>query len=127
MDISVDEAALRRIGVELLVVFGSAARGRRGPMSDVDVGVLFRTTPGDDFWGRLDGVYAAVEADGPVDVVVLNTADPLLLNEVARDGKPLFEARPGGFEEFRIYAVKRYFDTAWMRRIERAALRNHLA
>jgi predicted nucleotidyltransferase len=119
VDISVDADALAGHDVQLVVLFGSQARGRAGPGSDVDVGVLFGRHRGP----RAEAaVVDALRATGTVDVVDLSAADPLLLFEVARDGRLLYVARQGGWEEFRIRAVKRYYDTAWIRRIESEAL-----
>lgn len=125
MQVRVDGETLRRAGVRLVVVFGSAARGTEHPGSDIDVGVLFDGPPAEPrpFDARLEAVARALQADRPLDLVVLDEADPLLLHEVAVDGRPVFEAAPGTFEEFRIRAVKRYYDTAWIRRIEADALR----
>jgi hypothetical protein len=41
-------AALDRLGVKSLAVFGSVARGEAGPESDVDILVEFSNTPGFD-------------------------------------------------------------------------------
>jgi predicted nucleotidyltransferase len=126
MELRVEEAALRRAGARLLVVFGSAARGLEHAGSDLDLGVLFDGDGREDtgpYEPRLEAVASAVQADRPVDLVLLDEADPLLLREVALDGRPVFEAEPGAFEEFRLRAIKRYLDTAWLREIEARALR----
>ena len=115
-----------RLGVLLAVTFGSRARGIHGPQSGLDVGVWLGSTS-DVRLDRLDAVRAALHASLEVDLVVLDLADPLLLYEVAVDGRPVFESRPGTWEEFRILAVKRYYDTAWIRDLEEAALRDRLA
>lgn len=131
MDLVLDEAVLRAAGVRLVVVFGSAARGAGRPDSDLDVGVLFDGggrpplpgEPAEPFEARREAVADALRAGREIDLVVLDEADPLLLHEVAVHGRPVFEAEPGVFEEFRIRAIKRYFDTAWIRRIEADVLR----
>ena len=131
MDLVLDEAVLRAAGVRLIVVFGSAARGADRPDSDLDVGVLFDGAgrapllgePAEPFEARREAVADALRADREIDLVVLDEVDPLLLHEVAVDGRPVFQAEPGIFEEFRIRAIKRYFDTAWIRRIEADVLR----
>lgn len=114
--------ALSNLGVELLVVFGSRARGSHQAGSDLDVGVLFQ--PG----ARLDpeavdAVRNTLESAENLDLVCLNHAGPLLLNEVALDGEPRFENLPGAFERFRLRAFKRYMDTAKFRRAQAEALR----
>jgi predicted nucleotidyltransferase len=131
MDLVLDEDVLRATGVRLVVVFGSAARGAGRPDSDMDVGILFEggarlPLPGEaaePYGARREAVADALRADREIDLVLLEEADPLLLHEVAVDGRPVFEAEPGVFEEFRILAIKRYFDTAWIRRIEADVLR----
>jgi predicted nucleotidyltransferase len=122
VELTLDPEALRAAGVELLVLFGSAARGATRPSSDLDLGVLFRPSRADREAG-METVARAVRGGREVDLVDLEEADPLLLREVAEDGRPVFEARPRVFEEFRVRAVKRYFDTAWIRRIEERVLR----
>lgn len=119
--------ALSALGVRLVVQFGSTVRGTSRPQSDVDVGVLVDgDTP-----GLMDPKRAAlVDAlgvQGEVDLVFLDEAEPLLLFEVATSGKAIFEREEGAFEWFRVRAVKRYFDTAWIRRIEAEALRRRFA
>ncbi|MFA5892173.1 MAG: nucleotidyltransferase domain-containing protein [Actinomycetota bacterium] len=127
MDLRVDEDALRALGVELVVLFGSHARGTSGPESDVDVGVVTQGEVPPLMDARRGRIQDALGFDGEIDLVFLAEADPLLLFQVATDGKPLYERAPGTFEEFRIRAVKLYYDTAWIRRIEAEALRRRYA
>ena len=65
----------------------------------------------------------ALRAEREIDLVVLDEADPLLLREVALDGRPVYEEEPGAFEGFRLRAIERYLDTEWMRRAEAEHLR----
>lgn len=124
MDLDLDVQLLRAAGVRLLVAFGSRIAGTARPGSDLDLGVTFAPGPCPDILEIHEIVNDAVRGAGAeLDVVALDRADPLLLFEVASRGRPLFEAEPGVFEEFRIRAVKRYYDTAWLRRLERDALR----
>lgn len=117
---NVDAGLLRELGVELLVVFGSRARGTASASSDIDVGLLFAPGRSRD---SVEDVRDAFEDRDRLDLVSLDDADPLLLREAAVDGRPLFESGPGVFEEFRVRALKRYWDTAWLRRLEADALR----
>lgn len=129
VDLRIDEAALRAAGVRLAVVFGSAARGSLRPGSDLDVGVLFDggpPAPGGStgpFDPRREAAARAIRADREIDLVVLDHADPLLLHQVALEGRPVYEAEPGAFEEFRLRAIKRYLDTGWIRSREAELLR----
>jgi hypothetical protein len=46
---------------------------------------------------------------------------------VARDGRLLFERRPGLFREFQSLASRRYCDTARLRQAQRRAIHTFLA
>ena len=90
-------------GVELLVVFGSTARGRDRVGSDLDVGVILGAGP--VALRRTVEVALARAADRDVDVVDLDTAPPLLRFEVARDGILIHEGRPHAWADFRARAM----------------------
>jgi len=113
----------RRYDLDLIVLFGSWAKGRARKGSDVDVAVRARRRKwGDADWelGLVGDLAGALESGGEVDVAFLNGADPLLLFEVASDGVPLFEAEPAGFAQFCSYAARRYEDNQkWFERRRR--------
>lgn len=121
----VREAAERlgpEIGARLIVLFGSAARGSGGA-ADLDVGILTD--------GALDTVAATnhlIRAPGQqaIDVADLRRADPVLLAFAARDGIPVYEARPGTFAAFASLAARRFADTRKFRDAERREIRNFL-
>ncbi len=118
----INKDALATMGVEMVIVFGSRARGSGRPDSDLDVGVLF--LPGTPLDHRsLDQVRPALGGDDHLDLVCLNRAGTLLLKEVALDGVPQFEIEPGTFERFRLRAFKRYMDTEKFRRFQADSLR----
>jgi predicted nucleotidyltransferase len=127
MSVHFDEARLkkvaRRYNLDLIVLFGSHAKGRARKGSDVDVAVRARKRRwGDADWelGLVSDLTAALESAGEVDVAFLNGADPILLFEVARDGVLLFEADPAGFVQFRSYAARVYDDNRkWRERRRR--------
>lgn len=79
-----------RLGLDLVVLFGSGARGSLESASDLDVGAL----------GSEDAIER-LAADLPllvereVDAVDLRDPGLPLLREILRDGVLLFEARPG--------------------------------
>jgi hypothetical protein len=80
--------------VLLAYLFGSQARGDAGPLSDVDVAVLFEEglVPAEALALRLRlmaSLARALEAQR-VDVAVLNDAPYLLQHRVIRDGRVLF-------------------------------------
>ncbi len=110
-------------GYDLVVLFGSAARGEPAPR-DLDIGV----------WSRgpvdlLDATNRFVEAlgVGAVDVVDLRRANPVLLMCVARDGVALYEAHRSAFNEFVSLAMRRYADTKKFRDAVREQLQEYAA
>lgn len=110
--------------LELLVLFGSAVTGRATRESDVDLGVRCQG-PAD-----LDALFVALAprlGSARLDLVDLRRAGPLLAFAVARDGRLLFERRPGLFREFQSLASRRYCDTARLRQAQRRAIHVFLA
>jgi predicted nucleotidyltransferase len=87
--------ALARAGapVECAWLFGSAARGEAGPLSDVDVAVLLEeSVPAAARLEVAAGLIEALERSSPrIDLVVLNEAPPALRHRVIRDGVLLVE------------------------------------
>ncbi len=110
-------SAARRHGLDLVILFGSRARGIDRPGSDADV--AFLTTGGGrrGFGTRQEGeltesVARALHAPEGVDLVDIRRASSLLQYEVARDGIVLYERKPGIFGRFRLYAARRFDDDA---------------
>ncbi|MEO6323941.1 MAG: nucleotidyltransferase domain-containing protein [Thermoanaerobaculia bacterium] len=74
-------------------LFGSTARGDAGPLSDIDVAVFLDAalvvTPFALFAAELAADLMKALGHSRVDMVVLNTATPLLYHRVLRDGARL--------------------------------------
>lgn len=104
----------QQFGLDLIVLFGSHAKDRVRPGSDVDIAVRAIQRPwGDWNWecevaDALSGVIRV--GGGEIDIVFLNGASPLLMFEVARSGHVLYEKEWGIFSEFRSYAARVYYD-----------------
>jgi uncharacterized protein len=107
-------------GVRLAVLFGSAARDAAAPR-DLDVGVWLDSAEVSDEVALRVALSRAAQRD--VDLVLLNAAPPLLRFEIARDGRPLVEARPYAWADFRARAMVDWWDWAptW-RAMQRAAI-----
>lgn len=111
-------------GLELIVLFGSAVRGRATARSDIDVGVLCMGL------ADLDAVYRVLAprfGSHRLDLVDLRRAGPTLLFAVARTGRVVFERRAGLFRELQSLASRRYADTAKLRAAQRRAIQVFLA
>ncbi|HYU17993.1 MAG TPA: nucleotidyltransferase domain-containing protein [Chloroflexota bacterium] len=116
---SIDTAALgeyfsSRDDVIAAYLFGSHARGRAGPLSDVDVGVLLSGTPDVDrcFEARLDitgGVMDVLHVND-VDVAVLNQVPLALRYRIFCDGVLLHCRDRRALVEFKARTVSQYLD-----------------
>jgi len=105
--------------LQLLVLFGSAVRGRARAQSDVDLAVRC------DGPADLDALYLAIAprlGTDRLDLIDLRRAGLLLAFEVARTGRLLFERHPGAFRQFQSLASRRYCDTEKLRRAQRRAI-----
>ena len=94
-------------------VFGSRVRGTSTEASDVDVAVLLDRDPVDS---GLEGPALRLEGDLerqlriPVDLVILNRADPDLIHRVLRDGILVLDRDPSRRISFEVRARAEYLD-----------------
>lgn len=123
---SADELRARLAGLEkelpelrLLVMFGSAAAGRAGDDSDLDLAAVCDDVADLD---RLYMILAPRCRTSRIDLVDVRRAAPLLAFEIARKGCLLFEREPGAFRTFQSLAWRRYVDTKKLRDTERRSL-----
>ena len=106
---AVASVARATVGLELLILFGSRARGDARPGADWDFGYLA------DGAADVPGLVAVlVEALGSdrVDLVDLRQASGLLRYRAACDGLLLHEAAAGLVDRYRLQAVQFWCDNA---------------
>jgi uncharacterized protein len=104
---AVVELARKTPGLDLLVLFGSRARGDSHPGSDWDFGYL--AGPELDFYALLARLVLLLGTDR-IDLVNLNRTNGLLRFRVAAEGKTLFESSGGVFESFAVEAISYWCD-----------------
>lgn len=104
-------------------LFGSAARGEAGPLSDVDVAVWLEPSA-QAFQQRLLLIERLCRTLGHdrVDLIDLARSPVLLRYEVIRDGRVLKEDRERRVA-FEVQVLREYMDTAYLRRVQLQALR----
>ena len=100
-------AVARHPALDLLVLFGSRARGEARGASDWDFGYLGQ--PGLDVDLLLADLVTATRSDR-VDLVDLDRAGGQLRMRAARDGIALFERRPEAFAGFAFEAASFWCD-----------------
>ncbi len=104
---AVTDLARQFPGLDLLLLFGSRARGDSHPGSDWDFGYL--AGPELDpyaFQGRLTLLLGTDK----IDLVNLNRTNGLLRFRAAAEGKTLFESSGGVFERFAFEAISYWCD-----------------
>lgn len=97
-------------------LFGSVASGSAGPLSDVDVAVLGGRGLSFDDRSRL-AVELGRAAGRQCDVVVLEEASPVLAMAVVDTGRRFFCRDQAAADAWEERALRRYLDTAELRRI----------
>ena len=101
---------LAKAGVEVAILFGSAAKGRLRPDSDIDIGILPSPDRALGFDEELALVAELEQILGrEVDLVRLDTASTLLRFE-ASQGRRLYEARVDAFADFVARALVEHED-----------------
>ena len=105
----------RKFGLEVLWLYGSAAKGNDRVDSDVDLGVLLTRRPsGHELF---DAALEIGEILGrEVDLVDLDRAGPILGMQVLRYGRLLVDAVPRRRHEFFSRTVSQYEDVKILRR-----------
>jgi len=115
--------------VILAYLYGSQARGDAGPLSDVDVAVLFAPElPESERFERvlrLIGELGSVFHRDDISVVDLAESPPLLRHRVYYDGRLLYCSDEAARVRFETEALRDYVDTQPLRRIKRQYVLQH--
>ncbi len=116
-------------GIVLAFLFGSYASGKETALSDVDIAILLapNVPRGKYLDYRVHYVSLAAQAlrDDRVDVVILNTATPLLAHEAIK-GKLLFERSPEARVKYVVDVQRKYLDLKSFYAIDAAYMRQRI-
>src|SRR5947207_2724867 len=103
----------RRTKVQAAYLFGSFAKKRPRSSSDIDLAVLLHPSVPEDRYleERLDIMTELSDRlHREVDVVILNEAGPVLLHQIYRDGRLLYETDHQAALSFKARAMIEYVD-----------------
>ncbi|MDB9391402.1 type VII toxin-antitoxin system MntA family adenylyltransferase antitoxin [Microcystis aeruginosa] len=92
--------------LQMLILFGSRARGEHKPDSDWDFAVLYEEGSNRKDISSQFKIYSLLEQaleipEDKIDVIDLKECSPILAHYVARDGQLLYERETGLFEGFK--------------------------
>ncbi len=100
--------------VILAYLFGSQAKGKIGPLSDIDIAISFGESvqANERFELRLEtlGQLTDLFKTDKIDLVVLNDAPPLLIHRILKEGILIFSDNHKKRLEFEVKAVLKYLD-----------------
>ncbi len=115
---SQEEAQLRDLGIEVIVLFGSRALGLARPGSDFDFGILFNNNGralrkehrGDYFTAAYDVLAHKVGDLKGLDLVFLEEAPLELQYHVVKYGVPVYERDQKVFADFKARCILEHAD-----------------
>ena len=109
--------------IQLVMLFGSAASESLRADSDLDFAIL-----GDRVLDivAVTNTFIALLHCNRVDLIDLRRSSPLLMREVVRTGKLLYERTPGAYVAFCSLAHRRYVDTAKLCAAQQASIHHFL-
>lgn len=111
------EVLKRQDEVIFAYLFGSQARGKTTPLSDIDIGVYVEN---DIFkkkfpYGYESELSSKISSKKTVDIVILNKAPVLLRHRCVTEGKLLFCKNQALLNQFKVKTLCEYFDTQPLR------------
>jgi predicted nucleotidyltransferase len=109
--------------LQLVILFGSTATGKRHGGSDIDIAVLYDHPA--DIVSLTTDVMRLMKSNA-VDVVDLRRASPLLRFAVVSRGILLYEREPGMFHAYSSLAFRRYVDTKKLRDAQATSIKTFL-
>jgi predicted nucleotidyltransferase len=116
---------IEKYNLNLLLSFGSYGTERFTPESDIDLAYQAKQnlSPNEELQLLKDLIF--LYRRDRIDLVDLSKASPLLMFEVATNGKVLYEENDS-FLHFKLKASARYADTGHLRRMRREYLNREL-
>ena len=115
--------------IVLLYLHGAHARGTQGPLSDLDIAVLLEEAVAQERESSLDILLSLQALCGreDVDLVVLNTAGPIIRSRIVRSGRLVYARSERDRVIFEAAAIKEALDFQYFSRVYDEALFRQIA
>ena len=108
--------------LSFVAIFGSQATGATHRKSDIDIAIIRKQPISFDERLKIIGDFSDMLEREDVEIVDLTSASPTLMHAVVRDGKLLYEEKENNFLNWKIYAIKIWMETSWLRDLSRKSL-----
>ena len=115
------ENIAKKYSLELVLLFGSRAKGKERTDSDYDIAYLSKAKlNAKDEGGIIIELMPVLKTTDAklIDLTDIRDADPLLLYYIARDGQQLYGEKVV-YHQFRVHAFNQYIDTEPLRDLEK--------
>ena len=98
-------------------IYGSFAKGQARPESDMDVAILLSAGVQWALKARLNMISQLEEIAGrDVQLLVLNTADPIIKHQVFKYGQLILQKNKNFYQAFWVKSLNEYFDLKQVRK-----------
>lgn len=111
-------------GIRLIYIFGSYAKGNNNEKSDIDIAVLLNNdyNPMDKL--ELIGELTSVLRREDIDLVILNSSNPVLRHQVIKYGKLIYMESEDVKVDFEVKVLKEYMDMEPFRKVQMAGIKH---
>lgn len=111
-------------GIRLIYIFGSYAKGNNNKKSDIDIAVLLNNdyNPVDKL--ELIGELTSVLRREDIDLVILNSANPVLRHQVIKYGKLIYMENEDVKVDFEVKVLKEHMDMEPFRKVQMAGIKH---
>jgi predicted nucleotidyltransferase len=92
--------------LSLVVLFGSQAKGRAIKESDIDIGVFRKSGLTLDEQAVLNKEFSELFKNNNIDIKIISPNNPLLMYNILKHGKILYEKERGLADRLRLYSWK---------------------
>ena len=108
------EEEFKKLEIFIIYHFGSKAMGSGSPSSDMDIGIVLKTSPRNidtrTAYNRLFELFSELYPDSKVDIVLLQAAPAALQFLAIRDGRILFEEDARFTADYENLVIQQYLD-----------------
>lgn len=110
----------------LLVLFGSQAKGKTHPQSDVDLAFISEKLKRPMEIAEMETEFSQALKIKELEMTDIKSATPFLLKQIAQNSILLYEKEPTLFSRFKIYAFKIFMEAQPLLKIREAQLNKFL-